>query len=306
MGLPAGATGEFARSGLAYLPSTCRSAESTCRAARLVEDRGAATLALTTAGPGWVLEGSPPGGAGRRPDPHTASPIGWWIPAPAVGRGRVWLAMLAGSEPVSSCWTKPLAALDVAHRVEVLALVKQLMPPAQPRGHRRSRRSACAAARSAGGAARPSADPAEPETEIMTGGDTERHLWHPMESFAIGLHDRAIAMRLTGAALEPFIEGGALSAPVCCLPGGGRRVRRRQRRPLSPRWSDPMAITHCRRCRAWHAMAVGDVAYRAWVGEPQLPAGVMDHRAACQPSQGTAGGLNPRILLLIARWRPSA
>jgi iron complex transport system ATP-binding protein len=52
-------------------------------------------------------------------------PIGWWIPSPAV----------SGDESGSPCWLQesrfilldePLAALDVAHQVEVLTLVKQL------------------------------------------------------------------------------------------------------------------------------------------------------------------------------------
>ena len=54
-------------------------------------------------------------------------------------------------------------------------------------------------------------------------------------------------------------------------------------------------------------MAVGDVApYRAWVGEPQLPAGSDRYRAACPAQPGTAGGAQTGSRYSSRRWRPLA
>jgi len=54
-------------------------------------------------------------------------------------------------------------------------------------------------------------------------------------------------------------------------------------------------------------MAVGDVApYRAWVGEPQLPAGVMDIGLRAQPNRELLAELKPDLILISPLAAPLA
>jgi len=54
-------------------------------------------------------------------------------------------------------------------------------------------------------------------------------------------------------------------------------------------------------------MAVGDVApYRAWVGEPQLPAGVIDIGLRAQPNRELLAELKPDLILISPLAAPLA